>query len=193
MLISHRDKWVYIGPPKTGSTTCHHWLRQEPLFDPSTDVDTTRQKKGSKHSHIIPFECRNYFTCVSWKDPEERLRSLWIWKSFKQIQKGEKPFSFQKFLEERSFLSGICKDQEFWHPPKVDYLIRCHMLEADLLNLPFVQGKQHLLGPVPHLKSTQEKYKPLIQRLRGERCDNCTQSGSVERCLDCIASALNLG
>jgi hypothetical protein len=31
MIVSHRWRFVYIGPPKTASTALHHWLSQ-PAF-----------------------------------------------------------------------------------------------------------------------------------------------------------------
>ena len=64
MIISHRWRFVYIGPPKTASTALHHWLSQ-PAFCERCGADL-------EVTHLNPLEVE-WSDLVVDTDPEEDL------------------------------------------------------------------------------------------------------------------------
>jgi len=173
MIISHILRFVYIGPPKTASTSIHDWLKHPLLFDEERDVDTRSEGRGEQHRSKVPNECRDYFVFASIREEESRLRSLWRM-SRSEAERGEdiSLMSYWSFLEWR----GEC-DKPFYErglesylTERIDAFVRFENLEEDVRRLPFVSPLIRRLGEIPwvnrNLKNPVSKEEELLEEFR---------------------------
>ncbi len=95
MIISHRCRFVYLGPPKAASTALHHWLSQPAFCD-----ERWSPVKQDQHSILIPPGCEDYFTFASVRNPFDRCVSLWAHSQSVTSLAADDcwPMSFEEFL-----------------------------------------------------------------------------------------------
>jgi len=162
MIISHRWQFVYLGPPKTASTTLHRWLSQ-PAFCESRWTP----ERQDQHSVTIPAACRHYFTFASLRDELDRTVSLWRHsQSPGELARGwTHPMDFREFVEEfQPYASWFFRavPAELLAPVRLDAVVRFERLERDLVNLPplaaaiaaaVAAGRR--LEPLKHLNRTR--------------------------------------
>lgn len=97
MIVSHQYKFVLITPPKTGSTSLHTFLSQQPFcerpWEPVPD---------SQHSAEIPAGCEDYDIITCWRHPLDREVSLWGHSQSSESLRVDEhgPFSFDHFVRE---------------------------------------------------------------------------------------------
>ena len=72
MIVSRKRRFIYIGPPKTATTTLHHWLSQPALCESRWDP-----KGQDQHRTDLPDGCEDYLIVVSIRNPLDRAVSLW--------------------------------------------------------------------------------------------------------------------
>lgn len=71
MIVSRKCRFVYVAPPRTGSTSLHTWLSQPALCDVPWD------REANQHDCDVPADAREYFTFASVRHPVARALSLW--------------------------------------------------------------------------------------------------------------------
>jgi len=160
VIISHRWRFVYVGPPKTASTTLHHWLSQ-PAF---CDQRWTPERRD-QHSVVIPPEVQHYFTFASVRDPLDRAVSLWAHSQSPASLAGGWvwPMSFEEFvLEFQPHASWFYRlsQAELLAPVRLDGVVRFERLEVDLLRLPPIAaavGAGEVVEGMPSLNSTKRQ------------------------------------
>ena len=87
MIVNYEKKWIYIGPPKTGSTTIS-FLLTDGNYNPNKDSFTLEYKKNffgiSENGQHTPWPPNklddkyvNYFVFISVRNPFSRIVSLW--------------------------------------------------------------------------------------------------------------------
>lgn len=153
MIVSHSLRYVYVGPPKTGSTTVHKWLTQPVLFDPARDMDTS--KSGHQHSFKIPESARDYFIFVTTRERNAWLDSLWRQSRNDAVDydDGLHPLmSWQEFLAWRPTCGNPFYDREIkdYFPHRIDLTLHLETLEADVQKLPFYTAVKESVAPLIH-------------------------------------------
>jgi hypothetical protein len=157
VIISHRWRFVYVGPPKTASTTLHYWLSQPALCD-----ERWKPERQDQHSVVIPPEVEDYFTFASIRDPLDRAVSLWAHsQGAASLAAGEAwPMGFEEFvLEFQPNASWFYRlsQAELLAPVRLDGVVRFERLEEDLFRLPPIAaavGAGEVLERVPWLNCT---------------------------------------
>lgn len=153
MIVSHKLRFVYIGPPKTASTTLHWWLSQPALCDSRWESDWDHQ-----HDTSIPPEARDYFRLASIREPLDRAVSMWQHKRADCDRLSVRPLEFAEFM------AWLPVSDWFYSKRQSDYLrglwpdaiVRFDRLESDLLSLPFIASiPRQNLEPIPKLNPTQ--------------------------------------
>jgi hypothetical protein len=153
MVINHQRRWIYLGPPKTGSTTLTYLLTDGDDFRRSAAPRDLRVFGGMKHAgqHCmdIPRECASYFTFVSIRNPYSRAVSLW-WHWNCESRRLDRPrLTFDQFLvrlldSQADPASNALAGGDFYHftlsrwlrwVPRLDRIIRQEQLEGDLNEL----------------------------------------------------------
>lgn len=147
MLVCHTPEFVYLRPPRTGTTTCTKQL-----------CSMYRLKRPNGYRHSWPKECNNYFTFITVRNPYTRMFSLW--------RQATKPYSIAKRsrAENKVLFDGVshCADLTFkkwvmgsekrknyfkyhalcsyyyYDAPKVDAVLRQESLNEHFNNLPFI-------------------------------------------------------
>lgn len=104
MVINHDRKWIYVGPPKTGSTTITYLLTDGNDWYIKTPLPYARFggiKHRGQHCMDIPAECAEYRIIASARDPYQRAVSLWWhWNCESQRPQARRPWlSFEDFLQ----------------------------------------------------------------------------------------------
>jgi len=97
MIVSHRWRFVYIGPPKTASTALHRWLSQ-----PAFCARRWTPDRRDQHSIQIPKEARGYVVFASVRNPFDRAVSLWAHSQTQPSLMADDcwPMSFEEFVLE---------------------------------------------------------------------------------------------
>lgn len=151
MIISHSLRFVYIGPPKTASTSMHIWLRQPLLFDTRQDIDTS--KTGGQHDWIIPRDAAGYYVLATTREHDSWLDSLWRQNCNDSIDyPGEPLMDYGGFLSWRKTSGNpfYARELSDYYPAVVDCLLRCERLAEDAMRLPFVSMFHGKLNRIPH-------------------------------------------
>lgn len=79
MIIQQTNKWVYIGPPKTGSTSLHKYLISSPFFGSPVDCTSSLVDEKWQHECRIPEMVDDSYTIfISCRNPYRRIVSLWL-------------------------------------------------------------------------------------------------------------------
>ena len=100
MRISHKHKFVYIAPPKTGSTTIRYALNEY------SEVKSIPYLNSPLYYHVKPIQLENYFEEQNWnwgeyfkfalvRNPFDLLVSRYFWsRDVQQLESfKEKSFS----------------------------------------------------------------------------------------------------
>lgn len=168
MIISHRHKFIYLAPVKTGTTSIEQVLSgrfnafcyQQWIED---GVKTTLSGRG-KHVIHVPKRYEDYFVFCSVRNPYTRLISQFRW--WKQNKKETKNFKW--FLEkilpmaDRSLYIQLRQDDSYI-PPKncvhinIDTFIKLENLTKDFANLPFVVG----FIKMPYLNKKEARFNKI--------------------------------
>jgi hypothetical protein len=159
MIISHSLRFVYIGPPKSATTSLHRWLRRPVVFDEDLDIDTS--DVGGQHDHIVPEECNDYFTFSILRNEEDRVLSLWRM-SRSEAQRGEAIplLTLEEFLQWRKTAKPFYAwSGEQWLSARIDMLLSYERLPEDLNRLPFNGPLHAFLGLLPHVNRNPQNPK----------------------------------
>lgn len=148
MIISHRHRFVYLGPPKTASTTLHHWLSQPAFCDHRWEP-----LPDSQHSSVLPTGVEHYFKFASIRDPFDRCVSLWRHsQSRTSLAAGDAPeMTFSQFVfdwQDSASYFYRCSQRQLLGSVQLDAIVRFEHLEQDLFRLPFIAAAQNL-EPLP--------------------------------------------
>ncbi len=141
MIIHHARRWVYLGVPKTGSTTMHLLLSRPPF-----DGEDVYGMGNAQHRMEIPPGCAGYLTFASVRDPIARAVSL-----YRQFHEDHRDLpggsSFPEFVarvlhdEQHRWTYGpfFCATQAEWlRGLRVDRVLRLEHLRDDLERLRLV-------------------------------------------------------
>lgn len=135
MVINHKDQWIYLAAPKTGSSTLHYLFSFPPFngYCPGMSVEGLIEEQ---HDMRIPEGCEDYKVIISVRDPYSRAVSLFTHyqKDFAHLPEAK---SFPVFVEKillpktNDFFAW---DQVRWYKevPRVDHIIRLEYLWADV-------------------------------------------------------------
>lgn len=137
MNVSHENKFVYLGIPRTGSRWAFRSLSQYGLvgIEPRPNVLT--------HRIAIPKGCSEYLVIATVRHPLTRMASCWRWVSqnwenWRETGRAAHD-SFQAFIEHiASGRSAIRSQNTELVAIKPDVLLRFETLPQDIANLPFV-------------------------------------------------------
>ncbi len=106
MIVHHQRRWIYLGIPKTASTTLHRFLPQH-----------GGEAHGDQHETAIPEAWRHYRVFVTVMNPFRRATALWrMWG--KDVAKGAwwtEGYRPELVREFRAFV-----DTFFLDPPEPD-------------------------------------------------------------------------
>ncbi len=152
MIVSFLRQFVYLGPPKTASTSLHHWLSEPPLCE--TRWDSAR---GGQHDSAIPSDATAFFTFASVRNPYSRAVSLWR-HSVKDGQHAKPPIPLMSFEE---FIAWMPTAPRFYRASqseiiagaKLDAVVKIERIE-DVIELPPIAPLRHQLPALPHLNRT---------------------------------------
>jgi hypothetical protein len=163
MIVQEQERWVYLGPPKTASTTMHIELVKPPWRGIRVDPE-------AQHDMEVPEPYRDFFVFGTVKNPYERAVSLYwhFLRDVRRIRAAEKgvtartqlarlplphrEFSMTRFLEmaiEGNLAVLEVPDNTFFCAPltewyqwtRVDAFIKAERLEEQFEALPFVNGR----------------------------------------------------
>lgn len=153
MIINYEKKWIYIGPPKTGSTAIS-FLLTDGKYNPNKEIFTLKNNNnffgisdGGQHTpwppNKINDEYKDYFVFISVRNPFSRIVSLWRhWNSGKNLQETniKKNIGLDEFLimiienkidNGNGFFTKTITDWVF----NYNYFIKQENIKKDLLNL----------------------------------------------------------
>lgn len=140
MVISHKHRFIYFAPMKTGSSTIalalQHWLEAKPLGFPGACAPT--------HDIYMPREYADYYTFVTVRNPYTRFISAYNYFS----REGE---SMRGWID-RHFIRPITEELFFKPLPtnvdavriKIDTFLRLETLSEDFHKLPFAEPHIHI-------------------------------------------------
>jgi hypothetical protein len=141
MIIHYARRWVYLGVPKTGSTTMHLLLSRPPFGG-----EDVYGMGNEQHRMEIPPGCDDYLTFATVRDPIARAMSL-----YRQFHKAHRDLpggsSFPEFVacvlhgeeHRRRYGRFFCATQAEWlRGLRVDRVLRLEHLRDDLERLGLV-------------------------------------------------------
>lgn len=184
-VISHKHRFVYLPPPKTGSTAIRNVLerkteRSRGQYD-AIRVGTAREPSGylnDVHDPTIPPECGTYLVFVTVRHPYSRLVSL-----YRDLRQHPFPRRYwaaraARRLTFQSWLVKLCRDSQHIgispivasqvaylqtiHPRWPDRILRNESLQRDFNTLPFLQGRIRL--PRLRVSSKQDDWRSFWSR-----------------------------
>jgi len=165
MIVNEKERWVYLGPPKTASTAMHDALQKEPWNGVQLDP-------GNQHDMLPPDEYIDFFVFGTIRSPYERAVSL-FWHYLRDVRRirgimeglstraewttkplPESEFSFEDYMrgvidlrlrviEDPSapFFTYTISDWLHDAMPLNAYIRQEHLVE-DFSALPFVDGRE---------------------------------------------------
>lgn len=153
MIVCDRYQFIYVGPPKTASTSLHHWLSQPGLCP----VRWTPEGQD-QHTTVIPPGKDHYQILVSIRHPMERLVSLW--KQFTSPSSVSKvpgcyACSLSQFVVAQPGLSDFFRLGQADYVarlPRVDHWLRVTRLTEDLAGFPW---RRAATEPIPRRNRTR--------------------------------------
>lgn len=105
MVINRAKRWVYLGSPKTASTSLHQLLSAPPFGGERTQ---------SQHEMIVPEDCHDFFIFASVRNPYDRAASLWRHR-LHDLYRAAYPKQGQLFCHVTSELAALLPFQRFVH------------------------------------------------------------------------------
>jgi hypothetical protein len=158
MIVSHKHRFVYFAPRRTGSSTITHLLQTKfdaKIFSFGTDY--------CRHEMLLPKEWSDYYAFVSVRNPYVRFASLF---RFYYLEEGK---SIDDILD-ISHLEYRVRPVADWlwgntpedcAPIRIDQVIRLENIREDFHSLPFV--KQSVWLPVWNSKGGSGLYGRSLQ------------------------------
>jgi len=173
MVINHQQSWVYLGPPKTGTTTLTYLLTDGDDWNVRTPLPRKRfggVKHAGQHCMDVPAECADYFVFASVRNPFTRAVSLWRHRNTesRRLKPRRAWMEFEDFVaeilcgtpsESADKPEGAPPADPFYHftlsrwfkwVPRIDRFVRQESLEADLNELNLAEEV-----PVPRLNKSR--------------------------------------
>ena len=149
MIVSHKLRFAYAGPPKTATTSVHAWLQQPVLGS----KPWLKAKHG--YQHRFADHPSEYYRFATVRHPLDRAVSLWMHSQRGGRDGGLPEMTFTEFVD------WLPNAPPFYSAPQVDYLtnaridslVYCEALEAELLRLPPLAGIDGL-DSIPRLNGT---------------------------------------
>ena len=163
MIVSRLRRFVYLGPPKTASTSLHVWLSQPLLCDREWSPAS-----GDQHGSQIPAEAIEFFTFASIRNPYSRTVSLWR----HGLVSGENENPPIPRLDFHEFAVRLPVTTEFYgaslatwlSKARLHALVRVERIES-ILELPPLAPLKSELEPIPRLNDTpHEKWQSYYDR-----------------------------
>lgn len=153
MIVSYLRRFVYVGPPKTASTSLHRWLSQPLLCERAWTA-----KGGDQHVSQPPPEAIPFFTFASIRNPYSRAVSLWRHGLISGPQESP-PIPRLEFAE---FVARLPVATDFYGSTqmawlgavRLDAVVRVEEIEAILELPPFAPWKAKL-NPLLHLNASK--------------------------------------
>lgn len=134
MLISHRQKWIYICTPKTGSHSVTDWFNR---WDRGSEVINSEDY----HETRTPPGCAEYYRWTTVRNPYSRAVSLW---KYHQDRENHPRYTFGRFceiLDSDGLLATLgfsAQSQcDFLVGQALDCVVRLEELKSGLSKLPF--------------------------------------------------------
>ena len=163
MIISDKNKYVYVSTPKAGTHTFYHILTND--FD-------GKQVQGSYHQNKIPDCCAGYYTFTSVRHPFVRVVSIW----HALLHRDNYRDIYMKHIGSDSFLDfalWLSKQNEDIRPRgkggillptqsqwldgiDFDKIIKLEEVDSDFNDLPFVNNKINKIPSI--LKREHEQW-----------------------------------
>ena len=165
MIISHTHRFIYFGPPRTGSTSLTTLFvdRFDGEYSYRSDCDLAPGRFETlsglaQHQIILPLEYVDYLTVLSVRNPYARFLSMFsFFRKRTGIETIEEYFPHAQppiSLELKHTPPGCA-------PIRIDRIIRVESLHADVNALPFVREPVEL----PHERKTQSELMPLTRQI----------------------------
>lgn len=161
MIITHTHRFIYLGPPRTGSTSLTNFFKEhyggEHFYRPEYDWAPHRFQTLSgkaQHQLILPVEYSDYLTVLSVRNPYTRFLSMYtFFKTRYQVSTVESYFRHAEppITEELDRQFPGCA------PMRIDCIVRLESLEADVNALPFIKTRVQ----IPHERKTDATSLPL--------------------------------
>lgn len=159
MIVSYKHQFVYLGPPRTASTTLHAWLAQPHL-------DATISCSSEQHSAAIPPDALDFFTFASVREPLDRAVSLWRhYCENPHDRAGFPDLDFPTFVRRVHELPWLYRVSQaaILAGVRLDAFVRFHRLEEDLRKIPCLGHYWEALQPLPQLNPSH--YRPPVNRI----------------------------
>lgn len=152
MLISRLRRFVYLGSPKTGSTSLHEWLSHPLLCERPWCPNDSGQ-----HDMEPPDDARAFFTFASVRNPYSRAVSLWRHSlSASSMESSVIPcLGFAEFVEWLPIAPKFyAASQADWLAEnRLDAIVRIEQI-ASVLAIPPIAPCAVNLPPIPRLNAT---------------------------------------
>lgn len=178
MIINHKKKWIYIGPPKTGSTSLAYILTDgkyncndsSKILKPNFEGIQIDGQHAPWPPNKLSSEYNDYNVFISVRNPFSRIVSLYYhWKYGKNY--GSESLSKQKSFEEflHLVLNKKLSNSGFFHTTitdwvsRYDFFIKQESLDDDLILLNMhsteftIPIKNEKIGPLTHWKNEHNK------------------------------------
>lgn len=170
MLINDEQKWVYISPPKTASSSLTKYFLQHG----GKDADP-----NDRHSVDMPIEANAYYKFASVRNPYGRAASLWryyIMHIYRWKYRNEVGWythiahdtSIRDGFPFQVFISHMVYNHNAWFPfytyslqdwlgdIELDAVLHMENLVTDISNLPFIEE----VGCIP-IANVSQHHQPL--------------------------------
>ena len=147
MLVSKKYKFVYIAPPKTGTTSMEAYLKEyyEAFQWKEYSFDIKKNKESCwRHIPDVPKKFVDYFIFATVKNPYDLVISLYM----NDIKTNPKNVSFYDFVVNRVPKKGFlltkytCQNKDYTPPEnciyyKLNTFLKLENIQRDIERLPF--------------------------------------------------------
>jgi hypothetical protein len=147
MIVSQTYKFIYIAPPKTGSTSMDCYLKDYYEADQWKKCFVSCNKSDDscwRHIPDIPSEFSDYFIFATVRNPYHLVLSLYM----NDIKTNPKEYSFEEFVidripKKRFLLTKYTCQHDDYKPPqgcifyKLNQVVKLENMQKDVENLPF--------------------------------------------------------
>jgi hypothetical protein len=151
MFVSHKHRFVYMAPGKTGTTSMQaalHKAGTKPsMWRFMTPIPDTWEEVVSKHICHLPEEIKDYYVFATVRNPFKRQISRYLHgqKNRKPSQKEFEKFHFSTTNHRSCY--HLLHQQKGYVPPKgfvnykINKFLKLETLEKDFNSLPFIDKK----------------------------------------------------
>jgi len=151
MFVSHKHRFVYMAPGKTGTTSMQAALSKagaKPfMWKFTTPIPDTWEEIVAKHICHLPEEVKDYYVFATVRDPFKRQISRYL---HGQRNRNPSQEEFEKFhfsTTNRRSCYHLLHLQKEYVPPKgfvnykINKFLKLETLEKDFNSLPFIDKK----------------------------------------------------